>query len=323
MISRRTLLVSLLPLLHARRFEAAPQPPNTEDKPPLFHADTNLVLFDVTVTDRKKNVVERLQKQDFLVYEDGVQQEIAFFNHETRPVSWGIVLDRSGSMMGMMEEVVNAALHSIDAGTPEDDIFIIAFDDIVETIQEFTTNRERLRTASRKIFARGMTALYDAVAKALDHVQRGKHQKKVLVVVTDGEDNASVIRFPSLLRLARENESLVYTVGFFGELGAFMLRYGGPFRNTEQELRQLAEETGGLAYFPKDMNECDQVCRDIALQVSRQYNLGYYPKNRSYDGGWRQIGVEVRDARAVDVRARKGYFANVAGQVPTGAAFEL
>lgn len=322
MISRRNLLVSLLPLLHARRFEAAPQPQNTEDNPPLFHAETSLVLFDVTVTDGKKNLVERLQKEDFLVYEDGLEQEIAFFSHETRPVSWGIVLDRSGSMMGMMEEVVNAALHSIDAGTPKDDIFIIAFDDIIETIQEFTTDRERLRAASRKIRARGMTALYDAVAEGLDHVRRGKHQKKVLVVVTDGDDNASIIRFPNLLRLARENESLIYTVGFFGELAAFMLRYVDPFRNTQQELRQLAEETGGLAYFPKDMNECDQVCRDIALQVSRQYSLGYYPKNRSYDGGWRQIVVDVRHTPGVDVRARKGYFASAAAWAPTEAAFE-
>ena len=127
--------------------------------------------------------------------------------------------------------------------------------------------------------------------------------------MTDGGDNASEIRFPSLLRLARGSESLIYTVGFFGEMGIPTLKWLIPFRNTNQELRQLAEETGGVAYFPENMNECDQVCRDIARQVSFQYGLGYYPKNATFDGTWREIIVGLQHAYGSTVRSRKGYLA--------------
>lgn len=169
----------------------------------------------MTVTDKRGRPLDRLKKEDFRVFEAGAEQNIAFFSHENRPASWGIVLDRSGSMAGMMNEVYNAALHSIEAGTRDDDIFAIAFNESVDIIQDFTSDRRRLRESTRSIVAVGSTALYDAVALAVDHIKRGRHPKKVLVVVTDGEDNASRFTFARLLDMVKETEILIYTVGIF------------------------------------------------------------------------------------------------------------
>lgn len=271
-----------------------------------FKTETSLVLLDVTVTDKRGRAVPGFKPDNLVVCEDGSQQDIAFFSDERRPTSWGLVLDRSGSMAGMMREVYNAALHSVKAATREDDAFVMTFNQNVAVVQEFTSDRNQLLKASRKLKADGNTALYDAVALAVDHIRHGRHRKKVLVVVTDGEENASHVRFGELLEKARESEVLIYTVGFFRTYPSTL---SVPESPTRMELQHLAEQTGGLAYFPKSMEQCDRVCRDIALKVSQQYSLGYYPKNTTWDGRWREITVAPAQAHSVTVRARKGYFA--------------
>jgi len=269
---------------------AVPQEGNqTEQRAPVFKAETNLVVLDVTVTGKHGQAVRGLKKDDFKIYEDNEQQEIALFSDEQRPVSWGLVLDRSGSMSGMMEEVYNAVLHSVKAGTREDDVFVMTFNQDVQIVQDFTTDRDQLLVASKRLWAMGSTALYDAVAVAADHIRQGRHQKKVLIVVTDGEDNASHIKIERLLDMVRGTDALIYAVGFFS---ASDLAISKLLRaDSEKELKRLAEQTGGLAYFPKNMEECDRACQDIAMQVSRQYSLGYSPKNTAWDGRWRDAGV--------------------------------
>lgn len=278
----------------------------TEQKGTVFRAETNLVLLDVTVTGKRGEAIRGLQRSDFAVYENGTKQDVVFFSDENRPVSWGLVVDRSGSMLGMMEEVYNAVLHSVRVGTSEDEFFVTKFNHNVDIIQDFTSDRDQLLAASKNLWAMGSTALYDAVALAVDHVRKGQHQKKVLVVVTDGEDNASHIPFEKLLAMVKRSEALIYTVGFFdSDLAILKLME----RESRKELQLLAEQTGGMAYFPKNMEECDRACRDIAVRVSQQYSLGYYPKSTAWDGDWREIKVELTRADKSTVHARKGYFA--------------
>lgn len=287
---------------------ASPQQEDRKDQnDTLFKAETSLVLLDVTVTDRRGRAVAGFKPDDLFVYEDASRQDIAFFSDERRPTSWGLVLDRSGSMSGMMREVYNAALHSVKAATRQDDVFVITFNQDVTVVQDFTADHKQLLKVSRNLKAAGNTALYDAIALAIEHIKRGKHRKKVLVVVTDGEENASHVRFGELLDRVRESEVLIYTVGFFR---TYVSNLSLPESTTRKELQRLAEQTGGLAYFPRSMEQCDRVCRDIALKVSQQYSLGYYPKDTIWDGRWREITVMPARAQTVTVRARKGYFAS-------------
>lgn len=305
-LTRRTLLLLLGTAIQRPAVAENAEHGRAEQKGSVFSAQTNLVALEVTVLDRKGRPADRLAKDDFRVFENDVEQNIAFFSHENRPACWGIVLDRSGSMSAMMEEVYNAALHSVEAGTREDESFIIAFNDLVDIVQDFTSDRRKLLRTARDISSFGSTALYDAVALALDHIQHGRHQKKVLVVVTDGEDNASRFTFGRLLDMVKESEILIYTVGLFESMDLSVLNLLR--RRTKEELKRLAEESGGLSYFPKNMKECDQACRDIAEQVSRQYSLSYYPRNTNWDGKWRELRVEVAHPEQSSVRARRGYF---------------
>lgn len=305
-LTRRTVLLLLGTAVCRRAVAEQVEQGKSEPKGNIFLVQTNLVALDVSVLDKKGRPIDRLVKDDFRVFEDDVEQNLAFFSHENRPACWGIVLDRSGSMVGMMDEVYNAALHSLEAGTAEDESFIIAFNESVDIVQDFTSDRRKLLRRARNIFPGGSTALYDAVALALDHIRHGRHQKKVLVVVTDGEDNASRFTFGRLLDMAKESQILIYTLGLFESMDLPILSLLR--RRTKDELRRLAEESGGLSYFPKNMEECDRACRDIAEQVSRQYSLGYYPSNTNWDGKWRELRVEVAQAEHRSVRTRRGYF---------------
>ena len=284
---------------------------DSEDNKPLFRTETDLVSLDVTVTDQKGVPVTDLAKEDFIVYEDGKQQKVAFFSHDQRPASWGLVLDRSGSMYPMIEELYKAALHSVESGTPEDDIFVMTFNDHTELVQPFTSDRQELLRYISRLRAGSSTALYDAGALALDYMKGAMHKKRVLVIVTDGEDNASSISFKEFLKMAQRSEMIIYTVGLFDPMYAVSFRPKGFFglgvSNPRKQLERLAEETGGMAYFPKNMDECIRAHRDIAFQVSRQYSLGYYPRNTYADEGWRQIKVEVLGRGKVVVRSPKSY----------------
>ena len=289
---------------------------DSEDNKPIFRTETDLVSLDVTVTDQKGQAVTDLAKEDFIVYEDGKQQKVAFFSHDQRPASWGLVLDRSGSMAPMIEELYKAALHSVESGTTEDDVFVMTFNDHTELVEPFTSNRKELLRSISRLWAGAGTALYDAGASALDYMKGAMHKKRVLVIVTDGEDNSSSISFKEFLKMAQRSEMIIYTVGLFDPMNTVSLRtnsfgpsgfFGLGVSNPRKQLERLAEETGGMAYFPKDMDECIRAHRDIALQVSRQYSLGYYPRNTDADEGWRQIKVEVLGREKVVVRSPKSY----------------
>lgn len=213
-------------------------------------------------------------------------------------------------MYEMIQDVYRAALHVMDEGTDQDEMFILTFNDGTEIVSDLTSDRHKWENSILGLRAGGMTALYDAVARALDHIKRAKHQKKVLVVITDGEDNRSRLGFRQLAELVEERGVLVYTVGMFES----MERPGfGPAGGSGRgELEKLAEITGASSHFPTNVQQCKETMRTIALEVSRQYSVGYYPSNTKRDGQWRKIKVTIggsdRESKFM-ARTRRGYYA--------------
>jgi Ca-activated chloride channel family protein len=267
----------------------------------------NLVLLDVSVSDKTGHSVKNLRQENFKVYEDKVEQPISYFSTEESPVTWGVVLDRSSSMANM-KEVQEAALHMIHEGTTQDEMFVMTFSKEVETVSEITTDRVKLQNSMFGVKPKGSTALWDAAGSALDYIKKGKHRKKALVVITDGADNRSVLRFTRLLDRVRESDVLIYTVGMNTATGVF-----AKGRNDRSQLEQLAEVTGGYAHFPTDLEKCSEAMAEIAREVSEHYTVGYYPTNASQDGKWRKISVVVKDSSPAHpkylARTRNGYYA--------------
>lgn len=280
--------------------------------------DTNLVVLRIAVNDQQGLAIQNLKQEAFKVYEDGVQQDVSFFSSEESPVSWGLVLDRSGSMMGMMSDVYGAALHVIDEGTSRDETFIVTFNKRFELFSDFTSDRHRLENSVLGLRADGETALFDAVDFALDRLKHANYRKKVLVVITDGEDNASRLKFRELIERAEEEEPVIYSVGMFGSMGGLSSLMGGD-GDASSELKKLAEVTGASAHFPSDVDQCRDVMKQIAREVSQQYSLGYYPLNKERDGKWRNIKVVVGQSSGsgkLVARTRSGYYARRAENNP-------
>ncbi|HYR88329.1 MAG TPA: VWA domain-containing protein [Terriglobia bacterium] len=270
----------------------------------------DLVLLDVSVQDKDGQPVRNLQSKDFRVYDDRIEQSIAAFGTEESSVTWGLVLDRSSSMEGMIKEVQEAAVNVLDQGTKDDEMFIMTFNSRAEIISGLTSDRHQLANSLVGLQAEGNTGLYDAVDAALDYIKQGKYRKKVLVVVTDGGDNRSRVRFSQLINRVKESDVLIYTVGMYGSMTSnpTEVRSSSPAR---QELQQLAELTGAYAHFPIDPEKCREVMDKIAREVSEHYTIGYYPANQTRDGRWRKLKVVVDaqpNAKHV-VHARSGYYA--------------
>lgn len=274
---------------------------------------TDLVSLSVTVTDKKGRAITGLKRENFKVYENGVEQPLSFFSAEEAPVSWGIVLDRSGSMMEMIRDVYRAAVHVVDEGTDEDETFIVTFNKNVELGADFISDKHRLQNSILGLRADGGTALWDAVDFALDHLKKARHRKKVLVVITDGEDNSSRIKFRELIERAEEANVLIYPVGMFESIGRFSPGMSGG--DPRGELEKLAEVTGARAHFPTDVEQCQATMKEIASEVSHQYSLGYYPTDQSdpaRNGKWRKIRIVAgrsETGTAYVARARDGYYA--------------
>ena len=275
-----------------------------------IRVEVDLVSLYATVTHKGGAALPGLKKENFRVWEDEVEQQISHFSTDDAPYTIGLVLDRSGSMAEVIDDVFQAAFHTLEASKPEDEAFVILFNHRIELIQDFTFDRKALKRALRKVRADGRTALYDAVHTALSHIQKGQHRKKALLVVTDGADNSSETTYRELLDFAQESSVIIYVVGFFGDPTRFGSLLGES--PSVEKLSRLAEVTGGRAYFPKTMEQCKQACLDTASELRHQYSLGYYPTKKEKDGTWRKIRVEVAGLpgdRAEDlrVRAREGY----------------
>lgn len=285
-------------------------PPKTNDNGVfVIRKDVDEVLLHATVIDDKQHIVTNLDKSAFSVFEDGKLQNIVSFRHEDIPVAIGIVIDNSGSMREKRAKVNQAALNLVRASNPQDEVFVVNFNDEYYLDQDFTNDLLKLKEALEKIDAKGGTALYEAVVASADHLKRNaKLEKKVLFVVTDGEDNASRETLEQAVKqLQDENGPAVYAIGILGE-------EEHPKR-AKRALEIIAQRTGGLAFFPKTLDEVDEISRSVARDIRNQYTIGYKPTNPKGAGGFRQIRVEakVKGQRKLTVRTKSGYYAGAQG----------
>lgn len=279
---------------------------------PTFRTESQLVVLHVRVKDRRGAYVTGLPQSAFTVFDEGVPQRIALFSREDSPVTVGLLIDSSGSMYTGRERVVAAAAAFAAASNPGDELFALLFNERVRTVlppsMPFTSDPALLSSALGDAgLAYGRTALYDAIAQGLAHVSRGSHPRRVLIVVADGGDNASRTTFDDVLRQAQASNAAIYTVGIIDPLER------GASRG---RLRQLAQATGGEAFFPGSVGDVAEVLHHIARDIRHTYTIGYVPPADRPAGTYRRlrVAVTVPDGRQLEVRTRSGYLAGPGGR---------
>jgi VWFA-related protein len=307
-------LVALVLLLALPRV-AGPQDVSTSELRPAdpykISVSVSSVVLHATVENRKGAPVSGLAKNDFQVYEDGALQQIEYYSHEDIPVTVGLVLDNSGSMGPKRNEVIAAALMFARSSNPQDQMFVVNFNEHVSfglpADTPFTDKTVQLQAALSKFKTSGETALYDALAAAIEHLKKGNRDKKVLIVVSDGGDNASKYKLSQILEMAEKSDAIIYTIGIYTD--------EDPDKKPDA-LRRLSHATGGSAQFPGTLAEVVPLCERIAHDIREQYTLAYAPMNRRQDGAYRVIQVKAKapgDGR-LSVRTRAGYYAPSAPQ---------
>jgi|SRR5580658_7639362 Ca-activated chloride channel family protein len=281
------------------------QQPKDESGTFVIRKDVDEVLLHATVVDDKQHIVTNLDKTAFTVYEDGKPQNILSFRNEDIPVSMGIVIDNSGSMREKRSKVNQAALNLVRSSNPQDEVFVVNFNDEYYLDQDFTSDLLKLKEALEKIDAKGGTALFEALVASAEHLKRdARLERKVLFVVTDGEDNASRENLEEAVKqLQEENGPSVYAIGILGD-------EEHPKR-ARRALEIIAQRTGGLAFFPGTLDQVDEISRQVAHDIRNQYTIGYKPTNPRASGGFRAIRVEakVKGHNKLVVRTKSGYYA--------------
>ena len=272
-----------------------------------IRTSVDLVVLRATVRDRKGAPVAGLGKEDFQVFEDKVPQQIESFSHEDVPVTVGLVIDNSGSMRSKRNDVINAALAFARSSNPEDQVFVVNFNEHVSMglpgNVQFTGDEKLLELALSRNKADGLTALYDAVTAALEQLKKGKWDKKVLIVISDGGDNASRHQLAEILTMVNQSPAIIYTMGIFDP--------NDDDRNP-RVLKQLSRISGGESFFPQSLAEILPICQQIAHDIRNQYTISYAPANRKSYGTYRAIEVKARKTAGhgrLTVSTRPGYSA--------------
>ena len=266
--------------------------------------DVSLVVLQATVCDREGHTVPNLASQDFEVFEDGRPQPIRLFRHEDTPVTVGLVIDHSGSMREKLGDVTAGARAFVKSSNSHDQMFVVDFNETVSLGLpqgiNFSDNADQLENAIWARPAEGRTALYDAIVSGLNRLGEGASDKKVLIVISDGGDNASRASLDRVLKLAEQSSAVIYTMGLFDP--------DDPDANPKV-LRRLAQETGGQAFFPAQLSETVAICERIARDIRDQYTIGYSSANEKRDGSYHKVRLTARaktDGK-LSVRTRAGY----------------
>jgi Ca-activated chloride channel family protein len=271
------------------------------DLPPRFRVDVDTVVVRVTVTDPLNRFVVGLEKDQFKVFENKLEQQLTHFSNDKSPISVGIIMDMSGSMGDNILSARASVIRFLEQGDPEDEYFLITFNDRSALVRDFTNRSENIRNEVSIKNPKGRTALYDAMYMGLEKIRDARHQKKTLIVITDGEDNSSRYTFSELKDYVKETDVQIYVIGERGDMG-----YG---RNIISEIVRL---TGARAFFPNNFKQLDYFCDLIHSELRNQYLVGYTPTNRSPDGSWRKLKVRLDPPEGMPklkVRAKEGYFA--------------
>ena len=270
----------------------------------IFRADTRLVVLHASVVDKSGKLVTNLQQNAFKVFENGAEQSIKIFKREDVPVSMGILIDDSGSMRDKRAKVAASALALVKASNPQDEVFVVNFNDEAYLDQPFTNDIHKLEDALSRIDSRGGTAMRDAISMSIDYMkEKAKKDKKVILVVTDGNDTASMETLEKTVAKARQSEVLIYAIGILGE------EEPRESKKAQRALKALTEASGGMVYYPKLLPEVEKMSLDVAHEIRNQYIIAYSPALQALDGSFRQIKVTVNGPGRPVVRTRNGYYA--------------
>jgi len=295
------------------RGQQQPKPPAAgDDTGTIFRSDTRLVVLHTTVTDKSGHLVTDLPQSAFTVYENGATQPIKSFKREDVPVSMGLIIDNSGSMRDKRAKVEAAALALVKDSNKDDEVFVVNFNDEAFLDnphgKDFTSDIKEMEEALTRIDSRGGTAMRDAIRMSIDHLKEKAHKdKKVLVVVTDGNDNSSMISLENLVKASQQSEVLIYGIGLLSE------EERREAKRAERALNDLAVATGGESFFPKDVNEVERLAHVVARDIRSQYTIQYTPTNQAMDGSFRAIKVAVNAPGRPSARTRSGYYATEKG----------
>ena len=289
-----------------------PHTSNQGDQGPPFVEKTDLVSLPVTVTDAYNRLVTGLDRQHFEVYEDKVKQEISFFSDDDSPVNLGIVFDVSGSMKGKIDRAKEALKAFIQTSHSDDDFFLVAFNQRANLLAEFTDG-DALANKLTLVDPKGQTAVYDAAYLGIEKVKQGRHSRNAILLISDGQDNSSRYTYGELRKLLKEAGVQIYCIGIV-EMGGGA---GGTLDMQGQAiLEEIAQTTGGKAFFPRSAAELEDATTRIALELRHQYSIGYSPTNVKRDGQWHKIKVNVKGPKGLSnlkVQHKEGYYA-VAGK---------
>lgn len=297
-------------VLHARPLpQAAAQDPGA-----AFRTGVDLVSLNVTVADGAGRFITDLQAADFSVFEDGVKQDVTFFNRTNLPVALALLLDTSASMELKLQTAQDAATGFARRLRPQDLAEVIDFDSRVVVLQNFTNNANELEQAIRKTSPGGSTSMYNAVYIALKDLKKivaknvEEIRRQAIVVLSDGEDTSSLLPFEEVLDLAKRSETAIYTIGLRDSEAPAATK---GFKEAEFVMRQFAQETGGRAFFANQTSELNGIYGQISDELSSQYTVGYTSKNPKRDGGWRRVVIRV-NRQSTTARTKQGYFAPTA-----------
>jgi Ca-activated chloride channel family protein len=301
--------ISLISLVAA----SVPVQQDRDGAPFTIAVDVDLVVFNVTVTDSRGRQVSGLKAADFQVYEEGRVQNIKLFRAEDFPATVGLIIDNSGSMREKRPDVTKAALAFVSASNPADEMFVMDFNENVyfglPPSIPFTNDVNVIRSALLQRPPSGLTALYDALAAGIEHLKSGTRDRKALVVLSDGGDNASHRKLEDVLQIAQRSNATIYTIGIYDETDA---------DRNPGVLKRLARQSGGRAYFPESLNHLEHVWREVAGGIRSQYTIGYSSTNPRRDGSFRRVKIAAnRDGgRSLRVTSRDGYVAPAETAVP-------
>jgi len=283
---------------------AAQVQPQTPDDQTVIRVDTRLVVLHCSVLDKDGRLITTVPQTGFKVYENKVEQPIKLFRREDIPVSLGIIIDNSGSMKDKRARVEAAAIKLVKASHPQDEVFIVNFNDDAYLDQPFTNEISKLEEGVARIDSRGGTAMRDAISMSIDHVKsEGKKDKKVLLVITDGNDTASTgVTLEKLVEKAHKSEVLIYGIGILGKEDP------RDRKKAQRAVDALTKASGGASYYPGDVSEVEIIAEQIARDIRNQYVIGYSPTNQALDGTFRTIRVTAGGSK-YSVRTRSGYYA--------------
>jgi Ca-activated chloride channel family protein len=301
-----SLFVLLGVALHAHQTSLPPAQNKT------VKVDVDLTLVNATVLDPKGRIVTDLRPEDFEIWEDKVQQQIQYFSEEDVPLSLGIIFDVSGSMKAKLPMARDSAVTFLQTGNPDDEYFLVEFSSKPEISQDFTTDISRLQNHLMFTPATGMTALFDAVYLGLEKLKDGANTKKALLLITDGEDNRSRYTFSNVSEFLKERDVQLFAIGVVDNYNSDL----ASGRIGRELIEQLTEVTGGRSFFPESVNELEDICTKIAVELKNQYLLGYRSTNEIKDGKWRRIRLKVNPPVGMPdlvVRGKTGYYAPAEG----------